>query len=66
MNTLGKIPKTATATYAYMMKCEFKFNLVVGSSLAHMSYEMPIRNVVTWNMLIAGKAQNGYSKGVLD
>ena len=38
MNTLGKIPSTATATDAYMMKCEFKFNLVVGSSLAHMSY----------------------------
>ena len=27
---------------------------------------MPIRNVVTWNTLIAGKAQSGHSKGVLD
>ncbi len=65
--------------HAYVMKCGFEFNLIVGSSLAHMYMKsgsleegekviksMPIRNVVAWNTLIAGKAQNGYSEGVLD
>ncbi|XP_062007828.1 pentatricopeptide repeat-containing protein At2g41080 [Rosa rugosa] len=65
--------------HAYVVKCGFEFNLVVGSSLAHMYMKsgslvdgekviksMPIRNVVAWNTLIAGKAQNGQSEGVLD
>lgn len=65
--------------HAYVVKCGFEFNLVVGSSLAHMYMKsgslvegekviksMPIRNVVAWNTLIAGKAQNGHSEGVLD
>ncbi|KAK4275946.1 hypothetical protein QN277_018956 [Acacia crassicarpa] len=64
---------------AYVMKCGFEFNLVVGSSLAHMYMKtgsmqdgqkiiksMPIHNVVVWNTLIAGKAQNGYAEEVLD
>lgn len=65
--------------HAYVMKCGFEFNLVVGSSLAHMYMKsgsleegekviksMPTPNVVAWNTLIAGKAQNGYSEVVLD
>ena len=65
--------------HAYVMKCGLEFNLVVGSSLSHMYMKsgsleegekviklMPIRNVVAWNTLIAGKAQNGYSEVVLD
>lgn len=65
--------------HAYVMKCGLVFNLVVGSSLAHMYMKsgsleegekviklMPSRNVVAWNTLIAGKAQNGYSEVVLD
>ncbi|KAJ4729631.1 Pentatricopeptide repeat-containing protein [Melia azedarach] len=64
--------------HCYAVKCGFELNLVVGSSLAHMymrsgSLEegeeviksMPIRNVVAWNTLIAGKAQHGHSEGVL-
>ncbi|PQM36052.1 pentatricopeptide repeat-containing protein [Prunus yedoensis var. nudiflora] len=65
--------------HAYVMKCRFEFNLVVGSSLAHMYMKsgsleegerviksLPIQNVVAWNTLIAGKAQNGHSEAVLD
>ncbi|XP_062143709.1 pentatricopeptide repeat-containing protein At2g41080 [Alnus glutinosa] len=65
--------------HAYMLKCGFEFNMVVGSSLAHMYMKsgsleegekviklMPTRNVVAWNTLIAGKAQNGHSEEVLD
>ncbi|KAM1189764.1 hypothetical protein ACFX2J_025404 [Malus domestica] len=65
--------------HAYVMKCGFEFNLVVGSSLAHMYMKsgslvegekvitsMPIRSVVAWNTIIAGKAQNGHLEGVLD
>ncbi|XP_031263972.1 pentatricopeptide repeat-containing protein At2g41080 [Pistacia vera] len=65
--------------HGYLVKCGFEMDLVVGSSLAHMYMKsgsldegekvitsMPIRNVVAWNTLIAGKAQNGYSEGVLD
>ncbi|CAI0461227.1 unnamed protein product [Linum tenue] len=64
--------------HGYVMKCGFEFNLVVCSSLAHMYMRtksldegekvikaMPILTVVAWNTLIAGKAQNGYSEGVL-
>ncbi|XP_024025130.1 pentatricopeptide repeat-containing protein At2g41080 [Morus notabilis] len=65
--------------HAYVMKSGFKFDLVVGSSLAHMYMKsgsleegekvidsMPIRNVVAWNTLIAGKAQSGHPEEVLD
>ncbi|GMN67751.1 hypothetical protein TIFTF001_036823 [Ficus carica] len=65
--------------HAYVMKCGFEFDLVVGSSLAHMYMKsgsleggekainsMPARNVVAWNTLIAGKAQSGYPEQVLD
>ena len=65
--------------HAYVMKCGFEFDLVVGSSLAHMYMKsgslvegvnviesLPARNVVAWNTLIAGKAQNGYPEEVLD
>ncbi|KAL4362939.1 hypothetical protein GQ457_04G026930 [Hibiscus cannabinus] len=61
-----------------VVKCGFGFHLVVESSLAHMYMKcgsleegerviksMPIRNVVAWNTLIAGNAQNGYSESVL-
>ncbi|XVE72867.1 hypothetical protein DITRI_Ditri11bG0072700 [Diplodiscus trichospermus] len=62
-----------------VMKYGFEFHLVVGSSLAHMYMKcgslregerviksMPIRNMVAWNTLIAGNAQNGHSESVLD
>ncbi|XP_057950646.1 pentatricopeptide repeat-containing protein At2g41080 [Malania oleifera] len=65
--------------HAYVMKCGFEFNLVVGSSLAHMYMKsgslkdgerviksMPARSVVACNTLIAGKAQNGFSEEALD
>ncbi|KAL5570894.1 hypothetical protein UlMin_020491 [Ulmus minor] len=64
--------------HGYVMKCGFEFDLVVGSSLAHMYMKssslvegqnvieaMPNRNVVAWNTLIAGKSQNGQSEEVL-
>ncbi|KAJ8753380.1 hypothetical protein K2173_019779 [Erythroxylum novogranatense] len=65
--------------HAYVLKCGFQFHLVVGSSLAHMYMKsgslregeeviksMQMRNLVAWNTLIAGKAQNGLSEEVLD
>eukprot|EP00257_Ricinus_communis_P014319 XP_015571962.1 pentatricopeptide repeat-containing protein At2g41080 [Ricinus communis] len=65
--------------HCYVVKCGFEFNLVVGSSLAHMYMKsgslsegerviksMPSRNIVAWNTLIAGKSQNGHSEEVLD
>ncbi|KAI4385055.1 hypothetical protein MLD38_003122 [Melastoma candidum] len=65
--------------HAHVIKGGFELNLVVGSSLAHMYMKsgclrdgekvirtMPIRNVVAWNTLIAGKAQNGCPEVVLD
>ncbi|KAL7215794.1 hypothetical protein ACSBR1_027859 [Camellia fascicularis] len=65
--------------HGYVVKSGFEFNLVVGSSLAHMYMKsgslgegervieaMPIRNVVACNTLIAGRAQNGLSEGALD
>ncbi|GLT40784.1 hypothetical protein SLA2020_148940 [Shorea laevis] len=61
-----------------LIKCGFEVNLVVRSSLAHMYMKcgsleegekviksMPIRNVVAWNTLIAGKAQKGCPENVL-
>ncbi|KAL6141165.1 hypothetical protein ACLB2K_059455 [Fragaria x ananassa] len=70
---------TGCQVHGYAVKCGLEFNLVVGSSLAHMYMRsgrlfegekviksMPICNVVAWNTLIAGKAQNGQSEGVLD
>ncbi|XP_065858252.1 pentatricopeptide repeat-containing protein At2g41080 isoform X2 [Euphorbia lathyris] len=65
--------------HAYVMKSGFEFSLVVCNSLAHMYMKsgslgegekvikcIPSRNVVAWNTLIAGKAQNGYSEDALD
>ncbi|XP_028067869.1 pentatricopeptide repeat-containing protein At2g41080-like [Camellia sinensis] len=65
--------------HGYVVKSGFEFNLVVGSSLAHMYIKsgslgggervikaMPIRNVVSCITLIAGIAQNGFSEGALD
>ncbi|KAH9791415.1 hypothetical protein WN944_010134 [Citrus x changshan-huyou] len=65
--------------HCYVMKGGFELDLVVGSSLAHMYMKsgslvegekvirlMPIRNVIAWNTLIAGKAQNGLAEDVLD
>ncbi|CAL5342801.1 unnamed protein product [Camellia sinensis] len=65
--------------HGYVVKSGFEFNLVVGSSLAHMYMKsgslgegervikaMPIRNVVACNTLIAGRAQNWFSEGALD
>ncbi|KAF5949180.1 hypothetical protein HYC85_015137 [Camellia sinensis] len=65
--------------HGYVVKSGFEFNLVVGSSLAHMYMKsgslgegervikaMPIRNVVACNTLIAGRAQKGFSEGALD
>ncbi|KAK3183962.1 hypothetical protein Dsin_031248 [Dipteronia sinensis] len=64
--------------HGYVVKCGFELNLVVGSSLSHMYMKcgslkegekviisMPSRNVVAWNTLIAGKAQNCYFEEVL-
>ncbi|XP_057422407.1 pentatricopeptide repeat-containing protein At2g41080 [Lotus japonicus] len=65
--------------HAYVIKCGFELNMVVGCSLAHMYMKagslrdgeriikwMPSCNLVAWNTLMAGKAQNGYSEGVMD
>ncbi|CAL0319986.1 unnamed protein product [Lupinus luteus] len=65
--------------HAYVMKCGFELNLVVACSLAHMYMKagrlnegetviklMPNCNVVAWNTLMAGKAQNRNFEGVLD
>lgn len=65
--------------HAYVMKCGFEYNMVVGCSLAHMYMKagrlndgerviklMPNCNVVAWNTLMAGKAQNGFFEGVLE
>ncbi|XP_004305453.1 PREDICTED: pentatricopeptide repeat-containing protein At2g41080-like [Fragaria vesca subsp. vesca] len=74
-----RVVNAGCQVHGYAVKCGLEFNLVVGSSLAHMYMRsgrlvegekviksMPIRNVVSWNTLIAGKAQNGQSEGVLD
>ncbi|XP_050379683.1 pentatricopeptide repeat-containing protein At2g41080 [Argentina anserina] len=65
--------------HCYVVKCGFECHMVVGSSLAHMYMRcgrlvegekvirmLPICNVVAWNTLIAGKAQNGQAEGVLE
>ncbi|RYR21903.1 hypothetical protein Ahy_B03g067195 isoform A [Arachis hypogaea] len=65
--------------HAYVMKSGFESNLVVTCSLAHMYIKagslsegerlirlMPNCNVVAWNTLMSGKAQNGCFEGVLD
>ncbi|CAN1850880.1 Pentatricopeptide repeat-containing protein At2g41080 [Linum perenne] len=70
---------TGKEIHGYLMKSGFEFNLVVNSSLAHMYMRsgnlvegekiiksMPIRTVVAWNTLIAGKSQNGFSESVLE
>ncbi|PIA42079.1 hypothetical protein AQUCO_02100143v1 [Aquilegia coerulea] len=65
--------------HGYVMKSGFDCNMVVGSSLAHMYMKcgnmsegervfqgMAVPNVVAFNTLIAGRAQNGYSEGAFD
>ncbi|KAL7174111.1 hypothetical protein ACSBR2_033379 [Camellia fascicularis] len=65
--------------HGYVVKSGFRFNLVVGSSLAHVYMKsgslgeggrvikaMLICNAVACNTLIAGRAQNGFSEGALD
>ncbi|KAL8161625.1 hypothetical protein V2J09_013114 [Rumex salicifolius] len=65
--------------HCYAVKTGLEINLVVGSALAHMymrcrSLEdgervikgMSVRNVIAWNTLITGRAQNGYSEGALE
>ncbi|KAK9225278.1 hypothetical protein WN943_010319 [Citrus x changshan-huyou] len=65
--------------HCYVVKGGFELDLVAGSSLAHMYMKsgslvegekvirlMPIRNVIAWITLIAGKAQNGLAEDVLD
>lgn len=65
--------------HSYILKSGFEFNMVVGSSLAHMYMrcgnlvegervirQMPVHNVVACNTLIAGRAQNGDSEKALD
>ncbi|KAL7202449.1 hypothetical protein ACSBR1_034007 [Camellia fascicularis] len=65
--------------HGYVVKSGFRFNLVVGSSLAHVYMKsgslgeggrvikaMPICNVVACNTLIVGRAQNGYCKKIAE
>ncbi|ESR60069.1 hypothetical protein CICLE_v10017576mg [Citrus x clementina] len=65
--------------HCYVVKGGFEQDLVVGSSLAHMYMKsgtlvegekvirlMHVCNVIAWNTLIAGKAQNGLAEDVLD
>ncbi|KAL5720590.1 hypothetical protein ACHQM5_013247 [Ranunculus cassubicifolius] len=71
--------KLGQQIHGYVMKSGFGVYLVVGSSLAHMYMKcgniregekmfqgMPVHNVVAFNTLIAGRAQNGYTEGALD
>ncbi|KAK1577687.1 hypothetical protein Q3G72_023857 [Acer saccharum] len=64
--------------HAYVVKCGFELDMLLGISLSRMYMKsgslkegekviisMPSRNVVAWNTLIAGKAQNGYFEEVL-
>ncbi|KAL3848726.1 hypothetical protein ACJIZ3_010608 [Penstemon smallii] len=65
--------------HGYVMRSGSEFDLVVGSSMAHMYMRcgslregesviqfMPVHNVVAWNTLIAGLVQNGCATGALD
>ncbi|KAK4787493.1 hypothetical protein SAY86_011326 [Trapa natans] len=65
--------------HSYAVKSAFEPNMVVASSLAHMYMKcgslgegeavirsMPVKHVVAWNTLIAGKALNGSPEGVMD
>ncbi|KAL2466669.1 Tetratricopeptide repeat (TPR)-like superfamily protein [Abeliophyllum distichum] len=65
--------------HGYAVSSGLEFDLVVGSSLAHMYMKcgclregegviesMPVHNIVACNTLIAGKSQNGSSEGALD
>ncbi|RHN62889.1 putative tetratricopeptide-like helical domain, DYW domain-containing protein [Medicago truncatula] len=81
MNVLGFVPDEYSfgSVHAYVAKCGYEFNSVVGCSLAHMYMKagslcegeriikwMPNCNLVAWNTLMAGKAQNRCFDGVLD
>ncbi|KAK4487094.1 hypothetical protein RD792_006409 [Penstemon davidsonii] len=68
-----------TQVHGYVMRSGSEFDLVVGSSMAHMYMRcgslregesviqlMPVHNVVAWNTLIAGLVQNGCATGALD
>ncbi|TXG68655.1 hypothetical protein EZV62_003590 [Acer yangbiense] len=62
--------------HGYVVKCGFELDMLLGISLSRMYMKcgslkgekviifMPSRNVVARNMLIAGKAQNGYFEEV--
>ncbi|KAF6153213.1 hypothetical protein GIB67_016692 [Kingdonia uniflora] len=65
--------------HGYVIKSGFCFDMVVGSSLAHMYMKcgcmsegervfegMPVRSVVAWNTVIAGRAQNACFEGALE
>ncbi|XP_077238745.1 pentatricopeptide (PPR) repeat protein [Tasmannia lanceolata] len=65
--------------HGYVVKSGFHSHSCVGCSLAHMYMKcgcmgegekvfegMPIHNIVACNIVIAGRAQNGHSHGVLD
>ncbi|XP_022865565.1 pentatricopeptide repeat-containing protein At2g41080 isoform X2 [Olea europaea var. sylvestris] len=65
--------------HGYSVRSGLEFDLVVGSSLAHMYMKcgslregerviqsMPVHNIVACNTLIAGKYQNGCSEGALN
>ncbi|KAF9590795.1 hypothetical protein IFM89_038387 [Coptis chinensis] len=75
----SKEVKLGQQIHGYVMKSGIDFDLVVGSSLAHMYMKcgnmsdgekvfegMPVHNVIACNTIIAGRAQNGYSEGALD
>lgn len=65
--------------HGYVMRSGLEFDLVVGSSMAHMYMRcgslsegeaiiqsMPVPNIVACNTLIAGRVQNGCATGALD
>ncbi|KAF9593299.1 hypothetical protein IFM89_021055 [Coptis chinensis] len=71
--------KLGQQIHGYVMKSGIDFDLVVGSSLAHMYMKcenmsdgekvfegMPVHNVIACNTIIVGRAQNGCSEGALD
>ncbi|KAK6146047.1 hypothetical protein DH2020_019916 [Rehmannia glutinosa] len=70
---------TGKQVHGYAISSGLEFDLVVGSSMAHMYMRcgslsegerviqsMPFRNIVAFNTLIAGRVQNGCATGALD